>query len=89
MTTQQLWMGVLTGSHRLFENDDHITLATKGVQPHSTSEELLTEFHELCSFNIPTFPISHDRIVLYERAHHPLAGTPHSALPIAAWEAAL
>ena len=54
MTTQQLWMGVLTGSHRLFENDDHITLATKGVQPHSTSEELLTEFHELCSFNTPT-----------------------------------
>ncbi len=50
---------------------------------------LQTEFHELGSFNIPTFPISHDRLVLYERARHPLAGTPHSAFPTAAWEAAL
>ena len=41
MTIEQFWMGVLTDSHSLFENDDHIIVATKGVQPHATSEELL------------------------------------------------
>ena len=41
------------------------------------------------SFQIPTFPELHDRIVLYQRVRHPLVGTPHPTFPTAAWEAAL
>ena len=50
---------------------------------------LETDFVPVDSFQIPTFPGLHDRLILYERARHPLAGTPHSTFPTAAWEAAL
>ena len=41
MTIEQLWMGVLTGSHQLFEDDDHIIVATKGATAHATEGEIL------------------------------------------------
>ena len=42
---------------------------------------LETNFVLADSFQIPTFPGLHDRIVLYERAHHPLARTRPSTNP--------
>ena len=44
---------------------------------------LETDFVPVESFQIPTFPRLHDRLILYERAHHPLAGR------TADWQAAI
>ena len=42
ITIEQLWMGVLTDSHQLVEDDDHIIVATKGATAHATGEALLS-----------------------------------------------
>ena len=54
-------MGVLTDSHRLIENDDHIIVATKCASAHATGEELLAMVARFQDGDYGTIPDEHDR----------------------------
>ena len=56
-----IWMGVLTDSHQLIENDDHIILATKGASAHATEDELLAMAARFKDADYGTIPDDHDR----------------------------
>ena len=54
-------MGVLTGSHQLFEDDDHIIVATKGATTHATGDALLTMAARVQDGDYGNIPDEHDR----------------------------
>ena len=61
ITIEQLWMGVLTDSHQLTLDDDHIIVATKGATAHATGEELLNLAARFQDGDYGNIPGEHDR----------------------------
>ena len=61
ITIEQLWMGVLTDSHQIIEDDDHIIVATKGATAHATGEELLAMAARFQDGDYGNIPDEHDR----------------------------